>query len=56
MAHTRIAPCTNTMGELAALVAVGVGFIGMIGAGRALVEIICILECSGAIGGTRKPA
>jgi hypothetical protein len=53
MAQTQIAPRTNTLSELAALLAVGIGFAGLLRAGRALVVILSILECSGAIGGTR---
>jgi hypothetical protein len=34
------------------LVAVGLGFVGLLGTAQALGELIYILECAGAVGGT----
>jgi hypothetical protein len=56
MTYTRVAPRSQSISELAAVLAVGLGFISLFGAGRALVELLSILECSGAMGGTRDLA
>jgi hypothetical protein len=44
---------SNGLGEIATVLAVGVGFASLFSAGRALIELVSILECSGAMGGTK---
>jgi hypothetical protein len=56
MTQTRFGVRPSRFGDLAAVLAVGVGLAGLFGAGRAFTELLCILECSGAIGGTRGTA
>jgi hypothetical protein len=43
------------LGEILPLLVLGVGLAGVLGTARAAGEITYILECSGAIGGTRRP-
>jgi hypothetical protein len=56
MHQTRFIAQPDSFGALATVLAVGVGLVGLFGAGRALTELLYILECSGAIGGTRAAA
>jgi hypothetical protein len=56
MAAPRFGLRSRGVSEVATVLAVGVGFAGLFRAGRALAELISILECSGAIGGTRTLA
>lgn len=45
---------SHRLSDLAVVVAMGFGLASLYRASRALVELVGILECSGAMGGTRS--
>lgn len=47
---------SHGLSDLAVVVAMSLGLASLYRASRALVELIGILECSGAMGGTRSGA
>ncbi len=53
MNRTIAASLRAPLGELLSLLAFGVGLVGLVGTARAAGELRYILECAGAIGGTR---
>lgn len=56
MTHITRLPQARSLSELWPLLAFGVGMAGLIGTLQVVGEVLAILECSGAVGGTCQDA